>query len=382
MLNREQAMTIAVMRRQRNGIFKQLPKELVRHICTFGRNNTSAELNIALHHAAFGELNELKMMLEAAKQKAQQAKTEEDKEALTQLLLPIGTTETPGGLTVKNSQLLECVTLNGDPVMKAMIKPYFSEFKGGEEEMERQMARIRPCIDAVKTQQPEDLTCLFNIIKAASAQDVAEELKTGDQYNKTYQSPLRDALNQWRQAKLAPANRVIDVLKAPRMFCNYQNWIHVNAFLEAEWDKNQWADLITNENNYDKIYLILRQLRGLLELLELPVCERFAFANGQVENPAAQIVRALKYKYSDGSFPHFDRSSLESHTGLGFDFFVNIFGGGEQEGGGATLGNPRLYLATARFKTYVEQKLQTCRTYAAATAAPSSNIEPVCNRLK
>lgn len=377
MLSREQAYTIAVAQRRGGNLFTQLPKELLHHILTFGRDNpNSTELNTALHYIVFGDLNALKTMLEAAKIKAEQAEKEEDKEALKLLLLPIGTTATPGGLTVKNTTLLECAILAGDPEIVAMIKPYFSEFEGGLEEMERQLARCRPCIDAMMTQQPEDLTWLFDIIKAASAEDVAEELRTGKEYDKAYQSPLRDALNQWRQAKLDPKNRVIDVLKAPQMLCNYQNWIHVNAFLNAEWDKNKLEDLILNGNNYDKVYLILRQLRGLLELLELPVCERFAFANDQVENPPAQTTRSLNYKHTNGSFPNFDPSSIESHSSLGFDFYVSIFAGAVA----GWVGRERRWHEF--FKPYFERKFQTCRTYAAAATALSPDNGQVCNRLK
>lgn len=380
MLNREQRLMLLKARRTPNCLFSQVPMELIHIISTSAQDET--EFNTALHHVTFGELGALRTLLETAKSKAIQANTTTSKEVflnpLKELLFNRGQTITPGGMTIKHSTLLESAFLSGDPEMVAMIKPYFSEVEGGLKEMESQLARCRPCIDAMMTQQAEDLTWLFNIIKAASARDVAEELKTGDQYEKLYQSPLRDALNQWRQVKLAPHNRVIDVLRAPRMFCNYQNWIHVNAFLDAEWDKNQWADLKINGNNYDKIYLILRQLRGLLELLELPVCERFAFANGQVEKPAAQIVRSLKYKYGDGSFPHFDRSSLEAHTGLGFDFYMSIFGAVGWAGAGGGPGWP----GGSRFKTYVEQKLQTCRTYAATTTEPSTDNGQVCNRLK
>lgn len=320
--NTGQAYLIALAQRCIGTIFAELPPEIVHHICTVP--NPNPRLKKALHHAAFGELDALKAMLEEAKQ--------EGEEILKLLLLPTETTETPGGLTVKNTTLLECAALAGDPGIVAMIKPYFSEVKeeskeGMEREKERQLARCKRCIDAMETQQAEDLTELFKVIVKASAPDVAEELKTGNQYDSTYQSPLRKALNEWRQAKLDPNNRVIDVLRRPRMFCNYQNWVHVNEYLDTEWNRNQWSDLKLNGNNYDKIYLILRQLRGFIELIELPACDRFAFANDQVASPAVEITRSSKYKNSSGSFPHFDSSAVDSRSGLGFDSFASIFGG-------------------------------------------------------
>lgn len=362
-LNAEQLRLILVSQTKCIGtLFHRLPSEIVHHICTVA--NPNPRLKKALHHAAHGELDALRALLEAAKQ--------EGDEALKLLLLPTETTDTPGGLIAKNTTLLECAALAGDPEMIAMVKPYFSEVKENQAEMEqerkRQLARTKRCIDAMMTQQPENLTWLFNIIKAASAKDVAEELKTDAEYDWKYQSDLRNALNQWRQAKLDTRNRVIDVLRAPRMFCNYQNWIHVNEFLRNEWCINQWADLNPNGNNDDKIHLIRRQLSGFIELIELPACERFAFANDQVENPRAQITRSLKFKSSNGgSFPHFDSSSIKSHTGVGFGSFVSIYGWSPIDGQADS--------GVEHFKTFIKHKLQTCRTYTATSNPETERMQ-------
>ncbi len=149
--NYKQALTITVLTQKCGGtIFETLPAELLQHICMVP--NPNPRLKKALHHAAFGELDALKAMLEEAKQ--------EGEEILKLLLLPTETTETPGGLTVKNTTLLECAALAGDPGVVAMIKPYFSEVKeeskeGMERERERQLARCKCCIDAMKTQQAD-----------------------------------------------------------------------------------------------------------------------------------------------------------------------------------------------------------------------------------
>jgi hypothetical protein len=79
-----------------------------------------------------------------------------------------------------------------------MIKPYFLELPNGEEEREKQLEYYGPCIEEIKTQKPEDLTWLIEIILASSLEDVAQELATGDHYNPNYQSPLRDAFNKFR----------------------------------------------------------------------------------------------------------------------------------------------------------------------------------------
>lgn len=365
MLNRKQRLTLLTARKRQGCLFSQLPCELIHVICSSAQDET--EFNTALHHAAFGELEPLQHILEKAKK---------DKVLLKEYLLNRGHTTTRGGVRVKHTTLLECAVLGGDPELIAMIKPYFSEIKGGDEEMEKQLARCRPCINGIMEKQPQDLTWLFDIIKQASDQDVAEELKTGEHYDKAYQSDLRNALNQWRQAKLNSADRVINVLKAPRMHCNYQNWIHVNAFLDDEWNKNKWKDLVKG-SNYDKVYLILRQLRGFIELLELPAVERFAFARGEVENPPAKLDRSLEYKYRDNEeaherFPDFDSSCIASHSGPGFDSYVSLYGGAWGMGAG-------VHACAERFQTYVEQKQQTCRTYAA-----TSKTETVwmCDSLK
>lgn len=305
-----------------------LPPEMIVQISTLVGHD-SIGFKEALEHVGHGRLKELKAILDkVSKENIRELKT---------LLCNTGTVVTPAGLTVQDTTLLECAMLSGDTELTVMIKPYFLMFDG-EAEMERQLERCRPCIDTMLEQKPEDLTWLFDIIKQASQQDVSEELKTDDEYNKEYQSALRNALNQWRQSKLDPTNRVIDMEKAPRMHWNFQNWMCVNQFLDDEQISNKWQDLM-NGQNQNKIFLILRQMRGFIELTELPAWVRFALANSEEEMVSLtktgtlfepeirkaypQFTRSLKFKYKPSiSFPDFDDASIKAHSGMGFDCFA------------------------------------------------------------
>ncbi|OGT41796.1 MAG: hypothetical protein A3F42_02195 [Gammaproteobacteria bacterium RIFCSPHIGHO2_12_FULL_37_34] len=309
MLNREQKLMLFKARRTPNCLFSTLPVELIREISEFGRDDTA--FNEALHHVAYGELEKVQAMLE-------EASRAQDKTKLKELLLLSGTAMTPA-VTVKHTTLLECALGSGDPEMIEMIKSYFSKFEGGEEEKERQLERYRPCIKAMENQKPDDLTWLFDIIKKASAQDVLEELKTGDQYDPSYKSALRDAMNKFRKEKLDPKVRTIT---KPRMHCNYQNLNAAYELLNAEWNN------LKDANSYDKHYLVARQIIGLIGLIELPAYERYVFARGQAKEATAgkKIERSLDYKYDSGTFPLASISLINSHSGVGFDFFVSICG--------------------------------------------------------
>jgi hypothetical protein len=239
---------------------------------------------------------------------------------------------TPAGLVIEdeNITLLECALGAGDPEIVEMIKPYFLQFQGGKEKMEHQLQRYRPCIDAIMTQKPYDLTGLFNILINSHPDDVAAELKTGEDYDWDYCSPLRigsyhkgsdlrDALNQFRE-DFKPG-----ILTAPRMHCNYQNLQHAFDMLKDKWNNLRVG------NNYDKIDLAWQQIIGIIELQGLPGYERKAFARDRVEEIGeGQSLddRSTEYKYGVGRFPCNDGSSVDTHSGFGFDFAADIYGGG------------------------------------------------------
>jgi hypothetical protein len=185
------------------------------------------------------------------------------------------------------------------------------------------------------TQKPYDLTGLFNILINSHPDDVAAELKTGEDYDWDYCSPLRrgsyhkgsdlrDALNQFRE-DLKPG-----ILTAPRMHCNYQNLQHAFDMLIREWNNLQVG------NNYDKIYLAWRQIVGIIELQGLPGYERKAFARDRVEEIGkGQPLddRSTEYKYGVGKFPCNDGAGVDTHSGFGFDFAADIYGGRGARGG-------------------------------------------------
>ncbi len=263
----------------------------------------------ALHHAAFARQKDVDTLLAML-------------EANPRLLLKAGNVITPGGLDVRGVTIYEFLLGAGDPNLAKRVEPFFEKLENGQNERTRQFERYRPHIDAMLTQEPDDLKCLFDIIKQSSADDVAAELATGDQYDTRYQSPLRDAFNKFREVKLDPQVRI---MTEPRMHCNYQNLIHAYSMLALEWD-NLYA---ASGNNYKKLYLVAREIIGLIELIELPGYERCLFARGQVKAAAAgkEIERSHKYENGSGSFPNFDSSLVTSHSGVGFDSFISISGG-------------------------------------------------------
>jgi hypothetical protein len=348
MLIRSQVITLLKGRYDSRSSFFKMPYEVIRHMKY--SQTPDQEFLGALKDVADGKLEELRVKLEKD----------------PRLVLQAGDVVTPAGLQVQDTTLLECAIGAGeDKEMIEMIKSYFDLLPGGEEAMESQIERYRLCIEAMQTQKPDDLTWLIEIVIKSSLADVAAELATGADYDMTYESPLRDALNQFREEKLAPKHRVIN---KPRMHCNYQNLTHAFNILDSAWNN------LKKGNNYDRIYLVERQIIGFIELVELPAYERYVFAQGQAEAVIAGsgIQRSLKYKYGgEGEFPSYDASLVVGHSGVGFDCFVSIWGAVGAWVTGAS------WLVQA-YESYVEQKLQACRTYA---ATPAISTARVCNSL-
>jgi len=304
MLIRSQVVNMIKGRHDSGSLFSLLPREIIRRL----KYSPTLDQDFldALKDAAEGKLEELRAKLEKN----------------SRLVLQAGDVVTPAGLLVLDTTLLECAIGGGeDKEMIEMIKSYFSTLPGGDEAMESQIERYRPCIKEMQNQKPDDLTWLIEIVKKSSLADVAAELATGADYDKTYQSPLRDALNKFRKEKLDPKHRVIT---KPQMHCNYQNLAHAFDIRDREWSN------FKEGNNYDRIYLIEQQIIGFIELVELPAYERYVFAQCQAKQATAGkgIERSLKYKYSAGEFPCYDATLVDSHSGVGFDSAISIFGSG------------------------------------------------------
>jgi len=323
MLIRSQVVNMIKGRHDSGSLFSLLPREIIRRL-KYSPTPDQDFLD-ALKDAADGKLEELRAKLE--------------KNPL--LVLHAGDVVTPAGLLVLDTTLLECAIGGGeDKEMIEMIKSYFSKLPGGDEAMESQIARYRPCIKEMQNQKHDDLTWLIEIVKNSSLADVAAELATGADYDETYQSPLRDALNKFRKEKLDPKHRVIT---KPQMHCNYHNLTHAFDIRSREWSNLK----------EERIHLVEQQIIGFIALVELPAYERYVFARGQADKAieGKGIERSLQYQYSAGEFPCYDARLVDSHSGVGFNSVVSLYGG--------WTGHAHWGLSGDFYKNYVEQKLQT-----------------------
>jgi len=311
------------------------PPEVINHIM----NAPLSEHDEALKAVAFGQKDKLKTMLDKNHK----------------LVLLRGMVITPAGLEVQDTTLLECAIGIGDRELIELITPYFSQVQDGAIKLEEQKARYRSCIEALATQKPDDdLTELFNMIERSSLKDVREELKTGKDYNREYQSELRTELNKWRNKKLDSKRRI---LKEPRMHCNLQNFIHADELLNKRWDA-----LIVKGNHrgtFEKHWLVAEQILGFIELSEFTEDLRYIFARGQFEEVIGDknLSRFFEFKHGSGAFPVFDEIAVAEHSGMGFHSYVSIKGDMS-----AASWDGRV--AVVNFlKIYVEQTLQSLQKF-------------------
>lgn len=305
MLVRSQVYTLLT---SKNGFFALLPKDIIHLI----QNSPTPDPDflITLKNVGNGNLKEVKEKLD---------KTQSDKKELMRLLIQAGNVVTRSGLQVMGKTLLEVAIGEGDWEMIKLIKTYFLKFEGGQQECESQVERYRPCIQAIATQKPDDLSELFKIIKRSLPQEILEELKTGNHYNWEFQSDVRSALNEFRAKKLDPKLRIIT---KPRMHCNYQNVKHIYDMIYKEWGS-------LTAGNYYKLYLVLRQILGLTQVVEFPAYERYVYARGQIDAAMAgePIERSLEYKQQQGQFfPDFNLDNINFHSGVGFNSYIDMFG--------------------------------------------------------
>ena len=323
MLTRDKAIAFLIANRRQNGntfFSGRLPPHIMEKIIT-GDHAPTNDFQSALHHIAWGHLNEAQLLIE-------------NNAHNPWFFLQEGTVKTSCGQIIVSKTLLECAIGEGDIGIIAMIKPYFLQFDGGKDAFEKQVEPYRLCINTMDAQEADALTQhhitkLIDIIKNSSLEEVSNELAIGKNYDWNYKSVLRDALNQFRKDKLAPCNRI---LVDHRMHCNYANLAYVFKVIK------EWEQLNLYEDNYLKAKLIYRQIIGFIQLIELPTYDRYVFAQGQMYQGERwakddEIVRTLHFKYdkgqrkyTGGEFPHFDASLVDAHSGLGFDFFVNING--------------------------------------------------------
>jgi hypothetical protein len=346
MITREQIYTMLMMNKRRDTLFSALPIEIIKEIGEYGQDPNS-EIAKALTHAAYArkeDVDALKKMLDAN----------------PSLLLLAGNVQTPGGDEIRRVTLYEFLLGAGDDELAGIVLSYFAKIVNGEQEMIRQYERYRPHIEGMLTQKPYDLSPLIELIRKATPEQVTALLNkdmTGD-------NELCKALSQFRK-DWAPK-----VLIKPCMHYNYASLQHAFELLDLEWNNLYKA----SNDNFDKIRLVWRQLIGF-EMRRLPGIDRCVMAQGlyYVIDKKEVVGRSYALRGAGGAAGAFPVTTTDdSSDGLGGDFSIDIFGRMPIAALGWGAG------ASCRWETYVEQKLQTCRTYA---ASPNSSAEPVCNNL-
>jgi hypothetical protein len=338
MLTREKFELMTKMRLcKQNTIFNTLPKDVTRYIydVSYDKNSYIAKL---LHHIAYGQKVEAEAMLTAN----------------PSLLLQVSRVEDPAGNLILGVTPYQCALGAGDDDMAAMIKSHFTKIENGEEEEARQYAEYKKHIDTILTQKSYDLNGLMTIILKSSNEDVTAALAC----NMEHASDLRDALAEFRKA-FAP--RVI----TEGMHFNYQNLYHAFDIYVGKFD-----NLRSKGCDYDKCDLFWRQVIGYIQR-GLPACDRQAFAQGIycIVAGGEKLQRKFDFRFGGGPFPV--TAGDKSFDGLGYKDAV---------GGGRSMGGQKAKPDVLRsvWKAYVEQKHQTCKTY--ALGARRSTL--VCNFLK
>ena len=300
MLSREQVNAMLMIRNRENTILSEFPVDLIREI----RGWATSDVAKALQYAAYARKEDVDALIEMLKENPT-------------LLLQRADVKTPGGDEIRNVTIYELVLGAGDYELAKMVQPYFSTIKEGEKHQIEQYERYKPHIEDMLKQKPYDLGPLIQIIKDASAKDVAAMLKK----EMTGTSDLCKAMEAFRK-DWAPR-----IMTKPCMHYNYKSLQHAFELLDQEWDDLKK----TSNNNYDKINLVWRQLIGF-EMRRLPGIDRCVMAQGlyYVAEKQQDVARSYKFKNSDGDFPVI--AADDSLAGLGGDFSVDIFGDGVGDG--------------------------------------------------
>lgn len=261
-----------------------------------------------------------------------------------QLVLGRGDVITPGGQEIQGVTILECAIGAGDPEMAAMIQRYFSNVEHGEEALEIQLARYRPCLEEMKSQQATyNLKELITIIIESKPEEVTAALNK--QFNTNIK--LHKALDEFRKAVQPKA------ITKPQMHYNYQLLIDAFQLYADEWNHLYRA----SGDDWAKCNLVWRQVIGYLQR-GLPAVDRFAFAKSlhELVEGNAQLVRDTKYQSGAGSFPDLSAAFSSNLSDLGFDY--GIYAAGVREG--TEIWQADGWRMRPLFRTYVEQKRQAC----------------------
>ena len=345
MLNSKQLKLLLLARKydsDNNDVSMFFPVDLIRTMSEFH----DPDADKLVQFIADGKKDEAKKMLEAN----------------PRLVLQAANVVTPGGMTLKRIMPYECALI-GDPDMALMVGEYFEKIGQNNNAVndeckklrEEQFKRYEKAIENMLNVKPYDFTKLIDIIKASSPTDVNAELN----HAKDYQSALRTELEKFRKV-FAPCTK-----KTPEQQFAYISFIYMSLLKAFKVYNAEWDNLSNHGNNYDKCRLVWCQLIGFIER-RLPAVDRQAFAQGvDTIKGLHDMKRSLAYKYDpQNEFPRTDFDD-DSHSGLGFDFGVSIFGETWRGLVGVGHGGSRCGL-----KTYVEQKHQDLKKLSS-----SCNIE-------
>jgi hypothetical protein len=299
-------------------------RELALTICTAIEAKEEiycTDIERALHHAAFARKEDIELVLQMVKENPC-------------LMHKAGNVLTPGGLLVKRVTLYEFFLGAGDPEAAKLVRDCFFEsieesknrlpankvldVEQAAKELDIQYERYRPHIEGMLTQEPYDLKPLIEIIKQASREDVIALLEHPlllQNEDGTFKSKLHEAMSHFRN-DWAPS-----VLDKPSMHYNHNSLKHAFEILASEWDNLLRAD----ENAYNKILLVCRQIIGFEEL-NLPGVDRCAVAQGlHYLIHEDEAFRRSDEFYGGSLFPA--RLSRDSLVDLGLNSWVDVYCG-------------------------------------------------------
>lgn len=349
MLSHNQVDTIVGFYKLKNiTLFSQIPQELMLLISRTPIPNSkiASDVERLLEHVVFDEPVEAKAMIEEN----------------PRLLLYAGNTIAPSGQQINRVTAYECALGSGNPRMKATIEPYFSKIENGEKERDAQYERYRKPIEDMLKQEPYDPAWLFDMIKECSDEDIAAALKLDTEH---MSEELLNAFTKFRNER-APLE-----ITGPRMHYNYRNLQYLFDMYDREFDHLARRNNHGN-TNHDRCLLVWRQV-VCFEMRNLPAIDRRIFARGlyYVVEKNAAVSQTFEFENDKGIFfPSRRDVGYGFHSGFSFDFGIDIFG--------YYAVRTVWYSASRHWKTCVEQKNQTCRTY---TATPTSTIS-ACNFVK
>lgn len=132
------------------------------------------------------------------------------------------------------------------------------------------------------------------------------------------------------------------------MLCNYQNLIHAYKLYAEKINplniNNAYAQLVR--------FLAFNQIIGFIQLVELPIYERFLFARSGFEKALQGecIERSLEFIHYDGKFCHYSSALIDSRSGMGFNAYASMRG--------ALLGQQRQFPDSRGFQGTILEALE------------------------